>query len=173
MSLIGLSPSNRRILARILVSVQFTVLILQTILAIAHAGAMRHDYLTAEITSILLGALVIASAGYSLRPSLRISPIPKPDSPLIESGIYRRVRHPMYLGVILIGFGLSGYSDSLLAWLLELTLICDLSIKARFEDALLLEIHPESLHYQMHVSRIMPCMGASCKTSCSLKMNSD
>jgi len=173
MSFSGLSPGNRRILARILVMVQFAVLILQTILVIAHAGAVKHDYLFAEIVSIFLGALVIASAGYSLRSSLRISPIPKPDSPLIESGIYRRVRHPMYLGVILIGFGLSGYSDSLLAWALELILICDLGIKARFEDALLLEIHPESLHYQLHVSRIMPCMGASCKTSCSMKSTSD
>jgi protein-S-isoprenylcysteine O-methyltransferase Ste14 len=137
-------------------------------LAIAHNGTSKHAYLFVELSSILLGAIVIASAGYSLRPSLRISPIPKPDSPLIESGIYKRVRHPMYLGVILIGFGLSGFSDSLSAWILEIALITVLSIKARFEDALLLEIHPESLHYQMHVSRIMPCMGASCKTSCSM-----
>jgi protein-S-isoprenylcysteine O-methyltransferase Ste14 len=171
MSFLRLSPQARRLLARALVTIQFGLLFALGALAIAHAGASKHEYLVAELSSIVLGAIIIASAGYSLRPSLRISPIPKPDSPLIDSGIYKRVRHPMYLGVILIGFGLSGFSDSLFAWLLEIALIANLSIKARFEDALLLELHPESLHYQMHVSRILPCLGASCKTSCTVNLS--
>jgi len=139
------------------------------ILGIANFHTPTHTYPGIEIGAALIGLAIIASAGISLRPSLRISPIPKEDSPLIETGIYRRVRHPMYLGVILLGFGMAGYANSTIAWVLELILIIDLNIKARFEDALLLEIHPESLHYQLHVSRILPCLGGSCRSNCALR----
>jgi protein-S-isoprenylcysteine O-methyltransferase Ste14 len=76
----------------------------------------------------------------------------------------------MYLGVILIGFGLAGFADSSLAWVIEIVLIVDLNIKARFEDALLREIHPDSIHYQLHVSRLLPCLGNSCKAQCVIDL---
>ena len=128
-----------------------------------------HSYMQFEVVSVSLGVLVIGAAGWVLRPSLRISPIPIPGAPLIATGIYKFVRHPMYLGVILIGFGMAGYADSWLGWSSEIILILNLNVKARFEDALLREIHPESLHYQLHVSRLVPCVGSSCRTSCVLK----
>lgn len=173
MRFLSLSPIRRILLARVLVITQFAILFGLGVIGIHNISKPNHDYLAAEGGSIIIGFLVIAAAGYSLRPSLRISPFPKANSPLIESGIYHRVRHPMYLAVILIGFGMAGFSDSGLAWILEALLIVDLNIKARFEDALLLEAHPEALHYQMHVSRILPCMGMSCKTSCAVDPKKD
>jgi protein-S-isoprenylcysteine O-methyltransferase Ste14 len=88
---------------------------------------------------------------------------------MIQSGIYSRVRHPMYLGVILIGASFAGFANSTLAWILEILLMVNLNIKARFEDALLRAEHPESMHYQLHVSRIMPCLGGSCRSNCLYK----
>ena len=173
MRFLSLSSARRVLLARVLVATQFSILIMLGVIGTFNISKSRHNYLVAEMASIFMGLLIIAAAGYSLKPSLRISPIPKADSPLIESGIYHRVRHPMYLAVILIGFGMAGYSDSGFAWILEVLLIVDLNIKARFEDALLLEAHPEAFHYQMHVSRILPCMGASCKTSCAINPGKD
>ncbi len=173
MRFLSLSSARRVLLARVLVATQFSILIMLGVIGTFNISKSRHNYLVAEMASIIMGVLIIAAAGYSLKPSLRISPIPKTDSPLIESGIYRRVRHPMYLAVILIGFGMAGYSDSGFAWILEVLLIVDLNIKARFEDALLLEAHPEAFHYQMHVSRILPCMGGSCKSSCAIDPSKD
>ena len=161
-----LSVATRDAIAKTLVAIQFFMLAAIAIVGITKVHAKAHTYLGMEIGLVALGLLIIASAGFALRPSLRISPIPKDNSPLIENGIYRRVRHPMYLGVILIGCGMAGYADSWISWILELVLIIDLNIKARFEDALLREIHPESMHYQMHVSRILPCMSGSCRTNC-------
>ena len=173
MRFLSLSSARRVLLARVLVATQFSILIMLGVIGTFNISKSRHNYLLAEMASIIMGLLIIAAAGYSLKPSLRISPIPKADSPLIESGIYHRVRHPMYLAVILIGFGMAGYSDSGVAWILEVILIVDLNIKARFEDALLLEAHPEAFHYQMHVSRILPCMGGSCKSSCAVDASKD
>ena len=173
MRFLSLTSARRVLLARVLVATQFSILLTLGVIGILNISKPRHNYFLAEMASIIMGLLIIAAAGYSLKPSLRISPIPKADSPLIESGIYHRVRHPMYLAVILIGFGMAGYSDSGVAWILEVILIVDLNIKARFEDALLLEAHPEAFHYQMHVSRILPCMGAGCKSSCAIDPSND
>lgn len=165
----AISAVQRRLIANALVAIQFITLGALGIVDLADFEKRTLSYLPTEIILILLGILVIAGAWFSLRPSLRISPIPKEHSPLVETGIYRRVRHPMYLGVILIGFGMAGFADSPLAWVLEILLIVNLNVKSRYEDALLLEIHPDALHYQMHVSRLLPCLGASCKTNCALK----
>lgn len=169
MNIERVSPQKRVLIARTLVAIQFLMLALIGISALWNLHAPSHTYLGMEIGAVLIGLVIIASAGISLQPSLRISPIPKENSPLIETGIYRRVRHPMYLGVILIGFGMAGFANSTVAWIFELILFLDLNFKARYEDALLLEIHPESLHYQLHVSRILPCLGGSCRTNCALK----
>jgi len=118
MTFSSLSISSRILIARVLVGIQFALLFFLGVIGLVNISKPHHNYLVAEFGSIVLGLLVIVAAGYSLRPSLRISPIPKENAPLIESGIYRRVRHPMYLAVILIGFGMAGYSDSLIAWLL-------------------------------------------------------
>ena len=163
------SSLKAQTLARTLVAIQFLMLSIIGIVALTKVQKGPHRYLAFEIGSVALGLIVIGAAGWSLRPSLRVSPIPKADAPLIQTGMYRYVRHPMYLGVILIGFGMAGYADSWLGWTSELILIINLNFKARFEDALLLKIHPQSLHYQLHVSRILPCLGGSCRTNCELK----
>jgi protein-S-isoprenylcysteine O-methyltransferase Ste14 len=152
-----------------LVIVQFSLLALLAILGIANLKAKSHQYLVAEVVMGVVGVAVISSAAFSLKPSLRVSPIPKINAPMIQSGIYSRVRHPMYLGVILIGASFAGFANTTLAWILEILLIADLNVKARFEDALLRAEHPESMHYQLHVSRIMPCLGGSCRSNCLYK----
>lgn len=161
-----LSTKRRVLLAKTLVFIQFLILGIIGVDCLTKVSKSQHSYLAMEIVSISLGILIISSAALILKPSLRISPIPKSNAPLISSGIYRYVRHPMYLGVILIGFGMAGYADSVLGWIAEMLLILELNIKARFEDALLCEIHPESVHYQLHVSRLLPCVGGSCRTNC-------
>ncbi len=169
MNIERISNQTRSMIAGTMVAIQFVALFIIGILALSNLHASSHPYFGTEILAVILGITIIASAGISLRPSLRISPIPKKNSPLVETGIYRRVRHPMYLAVILIGFGLAGYANSAISWILELLLVVDLNIKARYEDALLREIHPESLHYQLHVSRILPCLGGSCRANCDMK----
>ena len=137
-------------------------------LAIRKISYHPYDYFAFEAGAVSLGSLVILLASVSLKPALRISPIPKTGAPLVARGIYRFVRHPMYLGVILIGFGLAGFSNSGYSWVVEFILVVNLNVKARFEDAFLREIHPESFHYQTHTSRIIPCVGGSCRDNCGM-----
>ena len=149
--------------ARLLVSAQFTLLAAIGIAAIANVHSEVHDYLLIEFSLIVLGLLVLFLAWQVLRPSLQISPLPKEGAIFISQGIYKYVRHPMYLGVILIGFGLAGFGNSVVSWILELLLILTLNFKASFEDGLLRERYPEAWHYQKHTAKVLPCMSRSCR----------
>lgn len=151
---------------------QFFLLGMLFLLSILSFHKNVHSYLAFEIILAFVGALLILVASRNLKPSLKISPIPKQNAPLISMGIYKYVRHPMYLAVILIGFSLAGYADSLAGWILEGILIATLNVKASFEDALLLELHPEAVHFQMHTSKLIPCMGNTCRSSCAFSTES-
>lgn len=103
-------------------------------------------------TGLYLGAVTIFTFAYvALRPSLRVSPIPKPGAPLITVGIYKRFRHPMYLGVLMFGLGMlitNFNSTSIAAFVV---LIANMVVKANYEDRLLRARHPNAIEYQQSV----------------------
>jgi protein-S-isoprenylcysteine O-methyltransferase Ste14 len=157
---------NKKIKAGILVTLQFGIL---GALALDSHFSRNTTYIPATTFAMLFGLTIIFLAYFNLRPSLKISPIPKPGAPFIANGIYKYVRHPMYLGVLSIGVALSANANNLLGWLLWCCLLVTLKIKSKFEDVLLREIHPEAFHYQIHTSAILPCLGGSCKDNCQIK----
>ena len=157
---------NRDVKAKILVTLQFGLL---GALALTSHFSHNHSYVPATTFLMLFGFATLGAGYFSLKPALRISPIPKDDAPFIERGIYKYVRHPMYLGVLSIGMALAGSADSALGWMLWILLLLTLNIKSKFEDSLLREIHPEAVHYQMHTSAILPCLGGSCRNNCEFK----
>lgn len=99
---------------------------------------------------------IILAAWYALRPSLRISPIPKEGAALITTGIYSSVRHPMYIGVLLIGVGFVLTNINWVSIVIWAALAVTLVYKARFEDLLLLVKHPQAAAYQ---SKTMGLLG--------------
>ena len=57
------------------------------------------------VVAIVVGAIIVARASWDLRASL--SPFPRPTSAreLVDGGAFRRVRHPIYSGILLAGAG--------------------------------------------------------------------
>jgi len=86
------------------------------------------------------------------------SPFPKPlaDAPLVESGAFRWIRHPIYTGLILAsaGWGLAAGSIWVLAATLALALVLD--AKSRREEAWLLATHPGYAAYRRRSRRFVP-----------------
>lgn len=152
--------------AKILVALQFGQL---GGLFLASHFSSNKTYFPATTFLMFFGFAVIGAAYFVLRPSLRISPIPKDGAPFIVRGIYKYVRHPMYLGVLSMGAAFAVNADNGLGWSLWVALLITLNMKSKFEDALLRAIHPEAVHYQMHTSKILPCLGGSCRDNCELK----
>jgi protein-S-isoprenylcysteine O-methyltransferase Ste14 len=83
-------------------------------------------------------------------------PRPRAEARLIESGIYARLRHPIYAGLMLAGLGWSVVTASLPALLVALLLAAFLDAKARREEAWLLDHYPGYADYRHRSKRFVP-----------------
>ena len=101
------------------------------------------------LAAIVLGAL-------SLGRSIRAHPEPAPHAELRTAGLYGVVRHPIYSGVIVFAAGVAISSGNLMAALAFGALVIVLSIKARFEEALLEARFPDYRRYADRTPRFFP-----------------
>jgi protein-S-isoprenylcysteine O-methyltransferase Ste14 len=118
------------------------------------AGAIlvESDFFSWISAALYLGAATIFAFAYlALRPSLRVSPIPKPGAPLITVGIYKWFRHPMYLGVLLFGLGMLLNNLNLISIATYVVLGANMVVKANYEDQLLRARHSNAIVYQQRV----------------------
>jgi protein-S-isoprenylcysteine O-methyltransferase Ste14 len=127
--------------ARVLVVLQFTFLGLLFI----RPGQPQYEIgsyikpLTLGLT--FLASLILAWAIFNLRPALRVSPIPKPGSPLVSTGIYKWISHPMYFAVMLFGLSMFISHINYLSAAVLISLFLVLRTKAGLEEQLLEKIH--------------------------------
>jgi protein-S-isoprenylcysteine O-methyltransferase Ste14 len=102
--------------------------------------------------ALYVGASTVFAFAYiALRPSLRVSPIPKPGAPLITVGVYKRFRHPMYLGVLMFGLGMLINNFNLISTSVFAALTANMIVKANYEDRLLRARHSNAIDYQQRV----------------------
>jgi protein-S-isoprenylcysteine O-methyltransferase Ste14 len=107
------------------------------------------------LVGVLLGiyGLVLCVQGFgALGSSLTPFPRPSEGATFTERGVYGRVRHPIYGGVLLLALGWSlalsplALGATVLLWIL-------LELKSRHEESMLLERYPEYAAYRDHVRR--------------------
>jgi protein-S-isoprenylcysteine O-methyltransferase Ste14 len=105
---------------------------------------------------IVIGGGVAGRGIWDLRSSL--SPFPRPiaGAPLVESGAYRVIRHPIYSGLVLGAIGWGLVTGSILAIGAAGLLFLLLAAKSRCEEAWLVAIHPEYGAYQRRTKRLIP-----------------
>jgi len=108
--------------------------------------------------AFILAGVAIASAGaVTLGPNLTPATEPLPSGQLVTRGIYRVVRHPIYLGVstLLAGYGMlrGGWWAGAAAFAVALTYF---ELKARVEERWLMQRMPEYAAYRARVPRILP-----------------
>ena len=104
---------------------------------------------------LIAAGLALAVWGLrSLGPSLTPGTEPLPGAPLVTSGAYAQVRHPIYAGIVL---GLAGYalvwSNWTLALLVGLSARAYFNGKARAEERWLVQRHPTYASYMRQVPR--------------------
>ena len=99
-----------------------------------------------------MGVLLVVLGVLSLRSSFTPPPRPRARTRLRQGGIFRLVRHPVYGGVILIGVGWS-LADAPLGLVPTALLAVLFDLKARREEAWLIERFPEYAAYQARTPR--------------------
>lgn len=108
------------------------------------------------IALLLAGALLMAASAAKLGD--RLTPLPRParHAVLLESGVYRFVRHPMYSGVALAAFGWALVSRGWLTLGYAFLLLVFLDIKAQREEVWLSERFPGYAGYRRRVKKLIP-----------------
>jgi protein-S-isoprenylcysteine O-methyltransferase Ste14 len=105
---------------------------------------------------VLLGGAVVVVAATHLGDALTAMPTPREGATLRTEGLYAFVRHPIYAGVLAIGWGLALRSELWLGVLLAVALTVLLHVKARYEESLLAVQHPGYPEYAARTARFVP-----------------
>jgi protein-S-isoprenylcysteine O-methyltransferase Ste14 len=113
---------------------------------------LRYLGLLGLATGALVGGLGMLNLGRNLTPL----PAPVAEGEVVRSGMYRIVRHPIYLGLILLAGGWSLLRSSLAGCLLSVLLFFFFDAKARHEERWLLERYPDYQTYKEQVKRLIP-----------------
>ncbi len=103
-----------------------------------------------------LGLGIALWAAISLGPNLTPMPKPKHNGEFIQTGLYKVVRHPIYFGVILLGFGWAATVQSWYTLAVAIALLIFFEIKSRKEEEWLLEKFPNYKAYQQNTKKLIP-----------------
>ena len=138
-------------MSRLLVSAQLLLIVL---IAFPFHAVQWHAL---NVGLFILGAIV-AIAAITVMPyrSFSVMPEPKSGGELVTRGIYRHIRHPMYLALLLCGLAACLAYGSSLKWGLLLLLAAVLTAKIRLEERLLLARFEDYAAYRMRTKALIP-----------------
>lgn len=108
------------------------------------------------LAGIVAGALVAGRGLWDLQGSLSPFPRPVAGAPLVESGAYRVIRHPIYSGLVLAAVGWGLVAGSILAIGGAVLLFLLFAGKSQREEAWLSSVHPGYRAYQARTKRLIP-----------------
>jgi protein-S-isoprenylcysteine O-methyltransferase Ste14 len=105
---------------------------------------------------LLSGVLLLVRGSRDLGSSLTPLPRPPEDGRLVDTGIYRRVRHPIYGGLIIAVSGWGVLTASPVAIALVPVMAAFFWFKSRREEAWLTERYPGYEAYRRRTRRFLP-----------------
>lgn len=109
--------------------------------------------LAVAVAGILLGAWAVLTIGIG---NFNVTPNPKYNSQMVTAGLYKYIRHPMYMALLLTALPLIINSFSWFRLFLWFVLLVDLLFKLNYEEGLLKRAHPEYSKYMETSYRLIP-----------------
>ncbi len=118
-----------------------------------------HDQKNLDLLALIavaLGFVIMLLAIYALRKSISPFPSPRKNAILIQVGIYRFVRHPIYTSILLTTLGWAVYSNSLFRIFIFAALFILFEIKSNFEEKLLTQKFSNYTPYKKITGKYLP-----------------
>jgi|CoawatStandDraft_6_1074263.scaffolds.fasta_scaffold14926_2 protein-S-isoprenylcysteine O-methyltransferase Ste14 len=108
------------------------------------------------ITLLTLGISIGLLSVIQLNKNLSPFPTPITGGELIETGLYKYIRHPIYTGILstLLGYGL--YSGSGYKIFITITLLVLFFYKSKYEEKKLSSVFSEYPEYMKKTGRFLP-----------------
>ena len=102
------------------------------------------------------GIIILFFSIKQLGGSLTANPVPRERGKLIETGLYKYVRHPIYTGLLLATLGSCVQSMAVVKFFFWFLLLALLIYKARFEEKLLAAKYSTYTDYMKRAGRFVP-----------------
>ncbi|MBS1686851.1 MAG: isoprenylcysteine carboxylmethyltransferase family protein [Bacteroidetes bacterium] len=138
------------------VSLQFLLLFIFLFRISAIDFAVPHLIRYTGLAVSAAGFFIIILSILKLHKSLSAFPTPRHTAELIDIGVYRYVRHPIYTGILAMTLGWSLYSGCTLRLLVFGALLILFYFKARYEESLLLQKFAGYAAYQKRSGMFLP-----------------
>ena len=104
----------------------------------------------------ILGIFVFILAIIQLNKNLSPFPSPRSNSELVQTGLYKFIRHPIYTGILLSFFGFALYTASLSRVLITVILYFLFLYKSKYEEQMLLDRFENYADYKKNTGRFFP-----------------
>ena len=139
------------------VLIQFVLMTAVVLMAMLFGGDWTRIGVIVVGGMLFAGGAVFGIAGVNVLGRNRTTfPQPLADAELVQHGIYARVRHPLYTGVMLLSLGWALIWQSPAAFVTALVQIPFFLAKARREERWLREKFPGYAEYARRVPRFLP-----------------
>jgi protein-S-isoprenylcysteine O-methyltransferase Ste14 len=123
------------------------------------SGTLRSISVVVGIVLMLAGGVEAALGMRHLGDALTPLPRPRDDAELVETGVYRLVRHPIYGGLIVASLGWGLVNASVVALALSGVLAAFFLLKSTREELWLTGHFPGYAAYRARTRRFIPWIG--------------
>jgi protein-S-isoprenylcysteine O-methyltransferase Ste14 len=145
---------NNKTKGNLLVVLQFILIAAIVLMAIDEVNVPWIYF--GGVLFIAPGLIILYFSLKQLGASLTVHPEPRKNAKLIETGIYRFVRHPIYTGLLIATFGSVVQSMAVVKLAVWLLLVVLLNFKARWEEKLLSATYADYPDYMKRTGRFVP-----------------
>ena len=139
---------------KLLVTLQFIFLFALALLPGSQDSSQLRSVLAALLA--LLAVFILFRAFRDLGSALTPLPESKQGAELVTTGIYSKIRHPIYSALFILALAAYLWKVSSGVLIAALLLTALLVYKARYEDQILREKFPESIEFQKSIPAFFP-----------------
>ena len=133
----------------------FVLVQFSSILALIYLNEGKYNILS--ILIVILSLTIVFSAFFEMRKSkFSIFPNPESGSVLIQTGIYKYIRHPMYTSVIIFCVSQIVIIQNIISYLIFFILVVNLILKSSYEENLLSKKFSDYKLYILNTKRFIP-----------------
>ena len=112
------------------------------------------------LLGMVVGIWIVVAAirAHRVNSGVNISPTPRAEGQMINSGLYASIRHPIYTGAIIAAIGAALFHGHGVVLIVALVLVPFLTYKSHVEERYLQATYSGYAEYMRHTGRFIPPM---------------